>query len=48
MMKRIPVNRIQYFLDSMMMSKMIKMTGLNLDGKRKYKALTAARAGEED
>ncbi len=48
MMKRVPVNRIQYFMESMLASKMIKMTGINLDGKRKYVPLSIAKAGEED
>jgi len=42
MMKRIPVNKIQYFMEYMDRAQLIKMTSLNVIGKRKYEPLPTA------
>jgi len=43
MAKKVPVNRIDYFLKTMQAAGMIEMVGLNVPGKRKYKPKPKSR-----
>ncbi len=43
MSQKIPVNRISYFLETMISGKMLESIGLNLSGQRKFKALPLSR-----
>lgn len=39
MVRRIPVNRVSYFIEVMLTSKMMKVSGLNIPGQRKFEPL---------